>query len=150
MDTPFAYESLLIFPQPELQENIVQILKSDTPKKLHNPHYNMLAYPYSDRYQNSNQWAFAIIASALANRKDLDRYERTQAWMQFEGFRGSTLDIPAVTRLGARLFRANVAFDDQPMGRRIAGKIETTTVESIVSFLDQKHLILEKKQLNYP
>ncbi|WP_229458757.1 DUF2145 domain-containing protein [Massilia glaciei] len=33
------------------------------------------------------------------------------------------------------MFRANIAFDDHPFGRRMAGQIDTVTVESIVRFI---------------
>jgi hypothetical protein len=34
-------------------------------------------------------------------------------------------------RLGARMFRANVAFDDHPFDRRMAGRIDTVTTEAV-------------------
>jgi hypothetical protein len=42
-----------------------------------------------------------------------------------------------MTRLGARMTRANIAFDDQPFDRRMAGHIDTVTVESVVRFVHQ-------------
>jgi hypothetical protein len=43
-----------------------------------------------------------------------------------------------MTRLGARMFRANVSFDDQPFERRMAGRIDTVTVDSVVRFVHQR------------
>jgi hypothetical protein len=54
------------------------------------------------------------------------------------GFRPITVEIPAATRLGARMFRANVAFDDHPFDRRMAGQIDTVTVDSVVRFIRQQ------------
>jgi hypothetical protein len=45
------------------------------------------------------------------------------------------VQIDAATRLGARMFRANVAFDDHPFGQRMAGEIDTITVDAIERFL---------------
>jgi hypothetical protein len=35
------------------------------------------------------------------------------------------------------MFRANIAFDDQPFDRRMAGQIDTVTVESVLRFVHQ-------------
>ena len=43
-----------------------------------------------------------------------------------------------MTRLGARMFRANVSFDDQPFERRMAGKIDTVTVDSVLRFMHRR------------
>jgi hypothetical protein len=40
-----------------------------------------------------------------------------------------------MTRLGARVTKANVAFDDHPPELRWSGKIQTVTVDSIVTWL---------------
>ena len=41
------------------------------------------------------------------------------------------------TRLGARLTRANVEFDDHPSGDRFAGRIATVTVDSVFDWLSR-------------
>ncbi len=58
-----------------------------------------------------------------------------QDWLRLSGYRPTTLEISSMTRLGARLFEANVAFDDHPFDRRMAGQIDVVTVESIVDFM---------------
>ena len=40
-------------------------------------------------------------------------------------------------RIGATLFRANVAFDDQPIDRRMAGKIDVVSAESVMDFVQR-------------
>jgi hypothetical protein len=45
------------------------------------------------------------------------------------------VEIGAMTRLGGRMFRANVAFDDHPMGQRMQGHITTVTVDGIEQFM---------------
>jgi hypothetical protein len=36
------------------------------------------------------------------------------------------------------MFRANVAFDDHPLGPRMAGQIATVSVESVLRFLQRR------------
>ena len=54
------------------------------------------------------------------------------------GYRPTTLEIPMLKRLGADFFRANISFNDHPFDRRMAGLIDTVTVESVVAFVQQR------------
>ncbi len=138
LDDPFRYEALVLIPSADIQQKILAKMNSDAIKQLHEARYNMLAFPFSQRYQNSNQWALEVIAAALAHHTVIDTREQAQAWLKIAGYQATTLEIPMMTRLGARLFRANIAFDDHPMGRRMAGRIDTVTVESVEQFLKKR------------
>jgi hypothetical protein len=54
---------------------------------------------------------------------------------QARGYTPTTLHIRAIERLGANVTRANISFDDHPFNRRMAGKIDTVTVISVVEYL---------------
>lgn len=133
-DLPLRWEALLVIPQADAQERIAVALAGDTALRLHQPAYNMVAYPYATRYQNSNQWLLEVIAPAYAGRGFADR-EETQRWLRDSGYRPTTLNVPTLTRLGGRMFRSNIAFDDHPPERRWAGRIDTVSVESLAAFL---------------
>jgi hypothetical protein len=45
------------------------------------------------------------------------------------------LRIGAMTRLGARMTAANVAFDDHPAAQRFSDHIETVTADSVLQWL---------------
>ena len=45
-----------------------------------------------------------------------------------------------LTRLGARISAANVAFDDHPNEKRFADRIETVTVDSVFSWMERSGL----------
>lgn len=150
LDDPFRYEALVLIPSAELQHKILAKLDSDTIKQLHETHYNMLAFPYSQRYQNSNQWALEVIAAALAQDTVIDTREQAQAWLKIAGYQATTLEIPMMTRLGARLFRANIAFDDHPMGRRMSGHIDTVTVDSVEQFLKKRDPQMQQWLITLP
>lgn len=137
LDDMFEYQALLLVPNSEDQERLAATLASSTPERLHSPAYNMLSYPYSTRYQNSNQWVLETYAASQGGIRVRGR-EQAQAWLKLEGFRPITVEIPAMVRLGARVARANVSFDDQPFDRRMAGKIDTVTVDSVVRFVRER------------
>ena len=134
LDDMFAYETMILLPDAPTQARLAAMLASNTPLKLHGARYNMLAFPFSTEYQNSNQWLLETYAAAQSELPVNDR-DQAQAWLKLAGYRPITIHIPAMTRLGARMFRANVAFDDQPFERRMAGQIDTVTVDSVVRFV---------------
>jgi hypothetical protein len=137
LDDMFAYETRIVVPGPAAQARIVAMLRSTTPLRLHDARYNMLAFPYSTNYQNSNQWLLETYAASISDLQ-IDGRAQAQAWLKLADYQPSAIDIPAVTRLGARMFRANVSFDDQPAERRMMGRIDTVTVDSVVRFVHQR------------
>ncbi|GIK24775.1 MAG: membrane protein [Betaproteobacteria bacterium] len=134
LDDLFAWEGLVVVPGAEMQKKIAASLREGHFVRLHEPSYNMLAYPFSARYQNSNQWALEVMADATGPGPLSGRVE-AQQWLKANGYAPTTLEIPAMTRLGGRMFRANIAFDDHPSERRWAGQIDTVTVESVFAFV---------------
>lgn len=137
MDDLFRYESRILVPGAASQARIVAMLASHAPRRMHSPNYNMLAYAFSTEYQNSNQWVLETYAAASSDMP-VDQRAKAQAWLKLAGYRPITVYVPATTRLGARMFRANVSFDDHPFGRRMAGQIDTVTVESVLRFIRQR------------
>lgn len=135
LDDMFSWETKIVIPSPEAQAKLLKFLASQKPNILHNPQYNMVAYPFSTRYQNSNQWLLETWAAAHLPELGESPRVAAQAWLQARGFQPETLEISATTRLGGRMFRANVAFDDHPFGRRMAGKIDVVSVESVLRFV---------------
>ncbi|HEY0061414.1 MAG TPA: DUF2145 domain-containing protein [Telluria sp.] len=137
LDDLYRYEAVVLIPSAQSQSRIAAVLGSYVANRMHYARYNMLAYPFSTDYQNSNQWVLETYAASAAEMGVQDR-GRAQAWLKLAGYTPSTLDIPASKRLGARLFSANISFDDHPFGRRAAGRIDTVTVESLLYFVRQR------------
>ena len=138
LDDMFAYETLIVVPGMDTQHQLATFFATDRPLALHALPYNMLAFAYSTRYQNSNQWVLEVLAAASAREFPVTHREQAQAWLKAMGYGPSTVELDALTRLGARMFRANVAFDDHPFERRMAGQIDTVTVESVYRFIEQR------------
>lgn len=134
LDDMFAYEALVVVPAKDEQRKLAQMLAARSGLHLHEPRYNMLSYAFATQYQNSNQWVLETYAAAVSDKPDSTRAQ-AQAWLKWAGYAPVTVQIDAPTRLGARMFKANVAFDDHPFGRRMAGQIDTVTVESIRRFI---------------
>ncbi len=135
MDAPFRYEALVVIPDAATRRRLAAILATGLPQALHEDRYNVVAYPFSTAYQNSNQWLLEVLAVAIADDPLVADRDAAQQWLRAHRYRPSTLGIPAMTRLGADLFKANVAFDDHPFAERMAGRIDAVTVESVVTFV---------------
>ena len=131
------HEAQLVIPGAAAQARLAQLVAGRTPQRLHEPRYNMLSYVFSTRYQNSNQWVLENYAAASAPEGDVATREEAQAWLKAARFTAITVAIPASTRLGARMFRANVAFDDHPFDRRMAGQIDTVSTDAVARFVQQ-------------
>ena len=139
LDTPFRYEAAYVVPSPEVQAALLQVLTDDQRLvQWHTPAYSVVAYVWSTRYQQSNQWALETLAGSLDPAASTR--ERAQAWLQLHDYQPTVLHIDALTRLGGRMTRANVAFDDHPNAKRFSDHIETVTVESMFAWLQRTQL----------
>jgi hypothetical protein len=134
LDDMFAYEAKIVLPTPATQARLAKAIEGGAAAYLHEPRYNMLSYAFSTSYQNSNQWVLEVFGAAMGDNPYASRND-AQRWLRQNGFRPLTVEISAMERLGARMFRANVAFDDHPMGRRMAGQIDTVTVDAVTRFV---------------
>ena len=67
-------------------------------------------------------------------------WRSTPRWLRTFYYRPMTLHIPVLTRLGARLTMAHISFADQLFDRRLAGLIDTVTVDSVFEWLPRARL----------
>ena len=154
LDRPYQYRAAFAPLREDLQAALLPLLQSNAAvTRLQQTRYNMVAYAWGLRYQQSNQWAAEVLASvaapasstasaapaAPAAQQPLDRAQ-AQAWLQAQGFQPTVLQLPTLTRLGARISRANIAFDDHPLSQRLAGQIATVTVDGIFDWLPRAGL----------
>lgn len=135
LDDMYAYEALLLIPAKANQLKLQKHLEGKQLLRFYEPHYNMLAYPFSTRYQNSNQWVLETYAGAMSDA--ISNRAQAQAWLQASAYQAEILTLSAMTRLGARMFKANIAFDDQVFEQRMSGKISTVSVESVWRYLQK-------------
>jgi hypothetical protein len=139
LDDLFDYEAAIVVPQPEVQAKLLPALKDNARlAQLNTPAYSVVAYPWAQRYQQSNQWAIETLA--MTQEPGARTRERAQAWLQLKDYQPTTLHIGALKRLGGGLTAANVAFDDHPNEKRFADRIDTVTVDSVFSWMNRSGL----------
>ena len=134
LDDLWRFEAVWVVPTPEVQERLYGLLQ-DRKKvmALHEPAYSMVSYPWSTKYQQSNQWALETLAEAM--EPTVASRDQAQAWLKFKGYEPTVLKIGPLTRLGGRITSANIAFDDHPSDKRYSDRIETVTVDSVFAWL---------------
>ncbi len=143
LDNVYNYEAKVVIPSEILQNKLLSILVSKRKLNLHNKRYSMIAYPYSNLYQNSNQWVLEIIASALSgynNRTDL------QSWLRENNYQPGYISIPKTKRMIIKLFKNNITFEDHPKQERDTKIYSFVSAESVFDFLHQKNEIIFDKE----
>ena len=134
-DSPFRYQAgIWRLPAP-VQARLKKTLLGKKAGDYLEPHYSLVAYPFSTQYQNSNGWVLEVLAYALAPEDEANTRKTAQAWLKSAGYLPTELDLGTMTRLGARVTKANVSFDDHPPELRWKGRIQTVTVDSILTWL---------------
>lgn len=143
MDNPWRYEAVAVVPQPDIQAKLLPVLVDNARATTMNWRaYSLVSYVWGQKYQQSNQWVLETLAMAV-DGTGTDFYSRSQAqtWLLDKNYSPSVLQIGPLTRLGARVGSANVAFDDHPNDKRYANRIETVTVDSIVTWMRNAKLV---------
>ena len=139
LDRMHRYETAIVALRPDVQDKLLPMLMDDSRiARWHVDRYNMLAYPWALEYQQSNQWLLETLAGAMVG--EYASRAQAQAWLQREGYKPAVIHLDTFTRLGARLTRATIAFDDHPPEKRFAGRIETVTVDSALAWLKSSGL----------
>ncbi|UCU94881.1 DUF2145 domain-containing protein [Hydrogenophaga taeniospiralis] len=134
LDDLWRHEAVWSVPAPALQAPLLALLTDPARSlRLHQRDYNMVAYAWGTRYQQSNQWALETMT--MAAETGVASRAQAQAWLGFKGYQPSTLRLGALTRLGASASSAHIRFDDHPNAKRFSDRIETVTVDSVLDWL---------------
>jgi hypothetical protein len=134
LDDPLIYEALLVIPSVESQARIAGVLGSESPRRLYEPKYSLIANPWATRYQNSNQWILEVTAAASSDAAVASRAD-AQSWLRTQGYAPSVLVLPPLKRLGARMFAANTRFDDHTNEEWSSSRYNVVSVESVERFV---------------
>lgn len=76
-----------------------------------------------------------LAAASMAKPGLVDNRSGAQHWLRESGYTPSQIKISPIKRLGARLFRANVRFDDHDARENGNGRYQIVSVESIIGFV---------------
>ncbi len=148
LDDLWKMEGIILIPGEPMQKRLVSVLTARRHLSLHHVHYNMVAYPFSTQYQNSNQWALEVIAVAESLDAPVKSRRLAQQWLELAGYQPTELRLDALTRLGARVSKANIAFDDHPSQLRWSDRIRTVTADSVFSFVTNRDPVATRIEIH--
>lgn len=133
MDDLHKYQAGVWRLSPVIQARLKPQLLGKGSLAFHSEDYNMVAYPFGLKYQNSNGWVLEVLSSAID--PSVKNREQAVSWLRKNAFTPSTMKVNAFKRLGARATKANITFEDHPSDQRWAGRIQVVTVDAVANFM---------------
>ena len=150
LDDVFVFEAIVVTPAPALHARLLAVAATPLPLALHERSYSLIAHPYSTRHQNSNQWVLEQLAAAMAAPGEVFTRTQAQRWLRARDYAPSEIRIAPFERIGARLFAANVYFDDHSNDEMQAGRYQAVTVESVIRFVERAGAVAQRQVVKLP
>jgi hypothetical protein len=126
-----AAKAGVIIPTQDLQKRLLEIINSNSYKKLHNPDYSAISNPYNAKYQNCTEHVLDVLNAAIYQTDDIEQLKiNIQAHFVAKELRIN----PFKLFLGA-LFKSEIKTSDHVSG------IKTTTFGSIANYLQSNGLV---------
>lgn len=120
-------EAGIIIPSAELQQRLLDVIISPTYQALHDPHYSLIANPYTLGKQNCTEHTLDVINAAIYQTDDIKKIKvNEKAYFEAQPVNVNPLKLA----LGS-MFSAEVSTSDQP------GKPVTATFETIGKYLQK-------------
>ncbi len=144
-DDPFEYRATVLVPSPGLQEKIVRVLASSRREGLHTRRYSRIAYPFSTRYQNSNQWVLEIVGAAQSGEVTRAAVQR---YLASRGLAPSVLLAVGILRQAlSKLKSRNTHFDDHPLHDRLRGRFSLVLGSSLTRYVRRTDGVLAEIEI---
>ena len=120
-------EAGIIIPSPRLQQRLLDVINSPTYSTLHDPHYSLIANPYTLGCQNSAEHTLDVISAALYQTSNIKRIKANE----IAYFKAQPVNINPIKLTLGSLFSAEISTSDQH------GTPVTATFETIARFLQK-------------
>ncbi|MEY5098825.1 MAG: hypothetical protein RJA36_1544 [Pseudomonadota bacterium] len=118
-------EAGLIIPSPQLQERLLKVIGTPAYTALHDPHYSLIANPYTLGRQNCTEFVLDVIQSAIYQTDNLGVIKANTR----SHFKAQEVNVNPFKLLLGSMFSAEVSMSDQP------GSPVTATFETIGDYL---------------
>lgn len=118
-------EAGIIIPSPELQQRLLTVIASPAYAKLHEPHYSLIANPYTLGRQNCTEFVLDVVNSAIYQTDDIRVIKANEK----AHFTAQPVNVNPFKLLLGSMFTAEVSTSDQK------GPAVTATFEKIGEYL---------------
>ena len=118
-------EAGVLIPSPELQARLLAVITSPTYAALHDPHYSVIANPFTLGRQNCTEFVLDVTNAAIYQTSDIKVIKANEkAW-----FTAQPVAVNPFKLMLGSMFSSEVSLSDQP------GAPVTATFERIVDYL---------------
>lgn len=118
-------EAGIIVPSDELQDRILEVIKSPTYSALHDPHYSVIANPYNQGRQNCTEFVLDVINAAIYRTNNINKIKAAERAY----FVAQPVNVNPLKLLVGSVFVPGVSTSDQP------GAPVTATFERISDYV---------------
>jgi hypothetical protein len=128
-----GYVSLLLLPAPEAAQLERAALDNRQALQLLGADYSANAYPFSELYQNCNQWVMELLAAAFGGA---GTRAQAQQWLRAQDYAPTVIDVGALIWLS--FFVPWVHNSDHPAEDRAQAVYRVSMPASIEAFVQQR------------
>ncbi|MEM7194623.1 MAG: DUF2145 domain-containing protein [Pseudomonadota bacterium] len=146
-DTPHKYEAILVIPDRAIQSELQRLLLIRNSRNLHGIEYSALANPFSDQYQNSNQWILEMIAVAKSIYLPEGSRRNALFLAKEQGYLPDTVKVGFFKKIAASVTVKNISFDDHDARTRRSGHYPFVSVRSLIEYLKRNEDIERIEEL---
>ena len=118
-------EAGILSPSPELQMRLLLVIASPTYQALHNPHYSVIANPYTLGRQNCTEFVLDVVNAAIYQTSDIKVIKANEKAF----FVAQEVHVNAFKLMLGAMFSAEVSTSDQ------VGTPVTATFEKLGEYL---------------
>ncbi|WP_198924808.1 DUF2145 domain-containing protein [Nitrospirillum viridazoti] len=120
-----ALDAGVLIPSEKLQDRILDVIRSSTYARLHDPHYSVIANPYTLGRQNCTEFVLDVITAAIYRTGDIAKIKAAENVY----FIAQPITVSPLKLLVGSMFMAGVSTSDQ------TGAPVTATFERISDFV---------------
>src|SRR5262249_44072964 len=114
-------------------------------ERLYTMRYSRVSYPFSTRYQNSNQWVLEVIAAAQSGEGVRDA---VQHYLAKRALAPSVLcNVGVLKQTVSALLSRNTRFDDHPVRDRLQGRIAFMLGSSLARYVRRTDDVLAEAEI---
>ncbi len=118
-------EAGIIIPSAKLQQRLLDVINSPVYAALHDPHYSLIANPYTLGRQNCTEHTLDVISAAIYQTSDIKRIKANE----IAYFQAQPVNVNPLKLVLGSLFSSEISTSDQ------SGTPVTATFETIAQFL---------------
>jgi hypothetical protein len=139
LEPELGFLSVVVLPPDAAKALEARALDSSAALALLGARYSANAYPYSEAYQNCNQWLAELLADAWGGPFTAPPRPQAQQWLKARGFRGADFQLPARPFLWLTALSPWLNRDDHPEAQLAEARFEVAMPTAIEAFVQRLH-----------